>query len=209
MEQVIDFDEWLANYKPLEVEYLAEFNSSTGEVLAIGPSHAFSDTLYTVNIDRETAELIIEGKIKISDCIVDLKSQTLEMLEIKNVFKIDDVLHRVVGLTWTETEKPDIFITYDSKSNSLKFELTEEYSGTKVLPEKFQPVTPRKIVWSGETVLNFLITDYNDPNVLYNMVSFKIADLIGNSYTIESIDAPERFSVYTRRIFKNYVIEYK
>lgn len=209
MEEVMDFDEWLANYKPPEITYFAEFNTDTGEVLTVGPSHAFGDKKNIVSVDREIAELIIEGKIKISDCVVDMQSQTLEMLEIKNVFKIDDILHRIIGIEWTEIEKPDIYITYNRELKSLKFELTEEYHGTKQLPEKFQPVTPRKVIWSGDTILNFLITDYNDPNVLYEMISIKISDLIENSYTIENIEAPEKFSVYTRRIFKNYVIECK
>jgi hypothetical protein len=56
--------------------------------------------------------------------------------------------------------------------------------------------------------MNFLITDYNDPNVLYEMISVKINELIGKSKTFENIDY-DKFSVYTRRLFKNCVIENK
>jgi hypothetical protein len=160
-------------------------------------------------IERDIAELIIEGQIKISDCAVDPHSNTLEMIEIKNIFKIDDVLHRIISQEWTEIEKPDIYITFNSTANTLKFELTEEYSGTKKLDDKFQPVTPRKILWDGDTVLNFLVTDYNDPNILYKMISLKISDLISKSKIIKNVDVPSKFSVYTRRVFKNYVIEHK
>lgn len=206
MEEIVDFDEWLANYKPQEVTYVAEFNPLTGKVLSVGPKHAFENSRNIIDVDREIAELIIEGKIKISDCIVDIHSNTLEMIEIKNIFKIDDVLHRIISKEWTEVERPDIYITYDSSLNNLVFELTEEYHGTKKLDEK---VTPRNIIWDGDTALNFLVTDYNDPNILYEMISIKISDLIGKQVVVENVEVPNRFSVYTRRVFKNYVIEYK
>lgn len=209
MEEVIDFDEWFANYKPPEIKFVAEYDINTGKVLRVGPDHAFKDSKHILPIDRETAEHIIAGTIKISDCVVDIHSNTLEMLEVKSVFKIDDILHRIISKEWTEIEKPDIYITYDSLDRLLTFELTEEYYGTKKLDEKFQPVIPRKVIWDGETILHFLITDYNDPNVLYKMISLKILDLIENKVVIKDIDVPSRFSVYTRRIFKNYVIEYK
>jgi hypothetical protein len=87
--------------------------------------------------------------------------------------------------------------------------MTEEFSGTYKLDKQFQPIVQRKIYWDGETVMNFLITDYNDPNILHKMISLKISDLIAASKTFRSLDLPETFSVYTRRIFKNYVIEIK
>jgi hypothetical protein len=209
MEEIIDFDEWYRNYKPIETVYLAVFDPATGRVVSVGPSHAFEKEKHKIVIERDIAEMIIEGKIKISDCAVDKHSNTLEMVEIKNIFKIDDVLHRIISKEWTEIDRPDVYITYDSSTKTMKFELTEEYSGTKKIDKKFQPVTPRKILWDGDTILNFLVTDYNDPNVLYNMISLKISDMISKSKVIKNIEVPKKFSVYTRRVFKNYVIEYK
>jgi len=209
MEEIVDFDEWYKNYQPIEIEYVAVFDPDSGRVISVGPLHAFQNEKNKVMIERDIAELIIEGQIKISDCAVDPHSNTLEMIEIKNIFKIDDVLHRIISQEWTEIEKPDIYITFNSTANTLKFELTEEYSGTKKLDDKFQPVTPRKILWDGDTVLNFLVTDYNDPNILYKMISLKISDLISKSKIIKNVDVPSKFSVYTRRVFKNYVIEHK
>jgi hypothetical protein len=101
-----------------------------------------------------------------------------------------------------------MYITYNSKKKTLKIELSEELGGTKKLPKKFQPVTAKKIVWDGHTEMDFLITDYNDPNVLYEMISVKINTLVGNSKIFENIEY-NNFSVYTRRLFKNCVIEYK
>jgi hypothetical protein len=209
MEEIIDFDEWYKNYQVTDPVYVAVFDPNTGKVLSVGPSHAFEDKKHKLVIERDIAELIIEGKIKINECAIDPQSNTLEMIEVKNIFKIDDVLHRIISKEWTEIEKPEIYITYDSSKSTLKFELTEEFSGTKKLDKQFQPVTPRKVLWDGDTILNFLVTDYNDPNILYKMISLKISDLISKSKIVKDIQVPEKFSIYTRRVFKNYVIEHK
>lgn len=208
MEELIDFDEWLANYKPIDPEYVAVFDPHSGAVISVGPSHAFKNEQHKIPVDQETAESIIEGKIKISSCVIELGANTLQIAEIKNIFKIDDVLHRVVSKQYAEIDKPDMYITYNSKKKTLKIELSEELGGTKKLPKKFQPVTVKKIVWDGHTEMDFLITDYNDPNVLYEMISVKINTLVGKSKIFENIKY-DNFSVYTRRLFKNCVIEYK
>ena len=54
--------------------------------------------------------------------------------------------------------------------------------------------------------MKLLITDYNDPNVLYTMITLTVADLVEQKKIFENIELPERFSIYTRRIFKNYVL---
>jgi len=209
MEKIMDFDEWYANYKPQEPEYVAVFDPFNGAVKSVGPKHAFENEQNKISIDRETAELIIEGKVKISSCVIDPTAQTLEIAEVKNIHKIDDVLHRIQDAAYAaDIEKPDLYITYESETKILTVELSEELEGTKKLPEKFQPVKPKKVIWDGATEMDFLITEYNDPNILFEMISVKINDLKGKSVVFENIDYP-RFSIYTRRIFKNCLIEYK
>ncbi len=209
MEKLMDFDEWLANYKPQEPEYFAVYDPYTGAVKSVGPKHAFENEQHKILLDREIAESIIEGKIKIGSCMIDPTANTLEIAEVKNIHKIDDVLHRIQDVAYAaDIEKPDLYITYDSSSKTLMVELSEELEGTRKLPEKFQPVKPKKVIWDGDTEMDFLITEYNDPNILFEMISVKINELKGKSVTFENLDYP-RFSVYTRRIFKNCVIEYK
>ena len=160
-------------------------------------------------MDNDTATMIIEGKIPMHNCFVDIVSNTVELSEIKNVFKIDDVLHRIIDREHADFDKPDVYITYDKMQKMLKFELTEEYNGTYIQDEKFQPIKKKKVRWDGETKMDFLITDYNDPNVLYQMITIKLSDIINNFKVIENVEAPEKFSLYTRRIFKNYLIDIK
>jgi hypothetical protein len=208
MEKIIDFDNWLAEYVPLEITYVAVFDPSTGSVISVGPSHAFENEKNKISIDQETAESIIEGKIKINSCVIDLSANTLEIAEIKHIFKIDDVLHRIVDKKWSTLEKPELYLTYNSTKKFLKIELSEEIGGTKKIPKKFYPIHKKKIIWDGDTKMNFLITDYNDPNLLFEMISVKINDLIGKSKIFKELEY-ENFSIYTRRIFKNCVIEHK
>ena len=205
MEKILDFDQWYLNWKPTEVEYVAVFDSQTGAVLSVGPSHAFVDEKYKVPIDKETAESIISAEIKIDSCVIDINSNKLEVAEIKSVFKLDNVLHRIISIEYTDQKNSDIYLTYNSKNKSLKIELSTEFGGTKV---PVVPVKERRIVWDGDTEMNFFITDYNDPNVLFEIISIRIKDLVGKAKTFKNIEY-KKFSVYTRRLFKNYVITYK
>lgn len=194
MEGLTDFNTWFDNFKVEDTVYMAVFDNQTGQVISVGPSHAFENETCKLIIDSETAELIIEGTIKISSCVVDIQNNVMEIAEVKNVFKIDDVLHRIINTEYSEVENPDVILTYNFQNQTLKFELSEVYNGT------------RKILWDGETVMNFLITDYNDPNMLYNMISVKISDLLGQSFVIDNLEVPKKFSIYTRRLFKHYVV---
>lgn len=202
---MIDFDTWIKHYTPKPVEYVATFDPSTGAVLSVGPSHAFEQEKNKIPVDKDLAESIINAEIKISSCVVDINSNSIEVAEIKNVYTIDDVLHRIISTKYSEIKKPDIYLTHDSKRKILKIELSEEFGGTK---KPKVVVKKRKIVWDGDTEMNFLVTDYNDPNVLFKVISVTINDLVGKSKIIKDFDYAQ-FSVYTRRLFKNYVINYK
>ena len=204
---VPDFDEWLANYVEPEKFYLAGFDNETGSVKVVGPDYSIDKKRWpnTIPVDADVAEMIISGEIKLSNCFVDQSMGTLEITEVKSLFKIDDLLHRIIDKRWSDVKKPDVFLTFNQNESELKIELSEEFGGTKILADEFQPVTKRKIFWDGETKLNFLITAYNDPHIIYQEIETTISD-ITNSITVD-IECTEKFSIYTRRLFKNYVVE--
>jgi hypothetical protein len=205
MEEVIDFDEWVKNYTPVVVEYVAVFDPITGVVKSVGPKNAFEQEKNKISIDAEVAESILSAELHIHNCLVDINSNTLEIAEVKNLNKIDDILHRITSIQYADSKNPDIYLTYNSVDKTLKIELSEEFNGTKELAFK---VKKRNVVWDGDTDMDFVITEYNDPNCMFKLFSVKINDLIENFKIIDNIDYP-KFSVYTRRLFKNYVIEYK
>ena len=84
--------------------------------------------------------------------------------------------------------------------------MTERFYGTN---KSTVSDSKRKIDWKGSTEILLSITDYNDPNVLYYTLSLKVTDLVGNAVTFNNIELDKKFSIYTRRVFKNYVLEVK
>jgi hypothetical protein len=205
MEEIEDFDDWFTNFKLPPVKYIAVFDPDTGAVISVGPSHVFKDQKHKISVDKELAESIINAEIKIDNCVVDMNSNTLEVAEIKSVYKIDDVLHRIISKKDSEIKKPDIYIKYDSKLAVLKIEMSTEFGGTR---KTRAGIKKRNFVWAGDTEMQFFITEYNDPNLLFEVVTVTINDLIGKYKLITDFNYP-KFSVYTRRLFKNYVIEYR
>jgi hypothetical protein len=209
MEEIIDIEEYINKLSQTltDLTYSATFNPKTGAVISVGPSYIFSNEENKVSLDKETAEQIIEGKIKVTSCFVDITDGKLEIAEIQSVYKIDDVLHRIIEKKWADIDRPEIFLSYNKIKKTLTVELTEEFYGTKKVPKKYHPISKRKVIWSGETAMSFLITDYNDPNILYKMISLTVSELVGKKKIFKDIELPDRFSVYTRRIFKNYILD--
>ena len=205
METIEDFDKWLKEYKPPIIQYVAVFDPNTGRVISVGPDHAFADQKHTVQISQEIAESIITAETQIHNCQINVESGQLEIAEKKTLNKLDDVLHRIPDIKYLEESKSDIHLTYSSKSKYLKIQLSTEYGGTK---KHKGSIGTRQFIWDGSTDMDFLITDYNDPNLIFQMFSVKLNELVGHNVTIKNIEY-DRFSVYTRRLFKNYVIEYK
>jgi len=190
MEGLIDFDEWIKTVQPIKIQYWAAYDPQSGKVLGIYPGASADNLKNKIEIDEDIAESINNGTTSIFNCYVDLESGKLEIVEIKSLTTIDDILHRVVDNRWAKIDDPDITVAYNN--NLISILLNEKYRKGK------------KIFWDGETEMNFFITDYNDPNILHNMFTVKLSKLIEENFSIE-IDPPKKFSVYTRRVFKKYV----
>jgi predicted HicB family RNase H-like nuclease len=163
-----------------KIKYLAIFDPDSFQVIKVGPEYAFLEEKNKIAIDDNLAMEIIEGKIRLSNCYIDLDSNSLELIERQHVSKIDDILHRVIEKKWSNEKISEIFITYNKKNKSLKFELTSMFSGTK----KIKSSNQRKVSWSGDTMMNFYITEYNDPHKLIKIVSFPLNELINKNYLI-------------------------
>lgn len=205
MEEIMDFDKWISEYTPTPPKYVAVYDPETGSVKSVGPSFAFEGERYKLDIESDIAESILSGETSIHRCIVDVSSNKLSIAEIKSIIKIDDVLHRIILLTDSDIEDPDVCLTYDSKNKTLKIEISEDFGGTKKMKRTKKS---SRIVWDGDTEMSFLITEYNDPNMIFEQISVKISELMGSSKIIENFDYTD-FSIYTRRLFNNYVIDKK
>lgn len=194
------------NFPDIEnVKYSAVYDPDTLMITSVGPSIAFLNDKHKISIDENLAEEIISGKIKIHHCFADLHSKSIDIIEKHQVRKIDDILHRIIEKEWSPIIDPEIFLLCEKKKNQIKIQMTTEYGGTK----KSSITVKRKCAWSGDTIMDFYITDYNDPNILIDKFSITINELVSKTKTIGIAELPEKFSIYTRRIFKNYMVHIK
>jgi hypothetical protein len=91
MEEELDLS--FPEFVPIKINYAAVFDVETGAVLTMGPESAFINVENKISIDKEFFDQVAECKINIHDCFVDFYDLTLEIREVKNLNKIDDVLH--------------------------------------------------------------------------------------------------------------------
>lgn len=190
-----DFIDWMQSLPIPEIKYYAVFDPADGKILGIYPDHSCTEFINKIEVDEEIAYSVLEGKTLLNSYIVNTENNSLEIIENKSLTKIDDVLHRIVDSTWTRVEDPDVTIGVSNKK--LKISLSEKFYKS------------RKIYWDGSTEMLFLITDYNDPNALHDTISVTIDKLFESKSLEFEIDFPIDFSIYTRRIFKKYVMTHE
>jgi hypothetical protein len=193
MEEVTDFDTWIQNYTPPDVSYWAIYNPETGEIIGIYPDSAAQEKLHKIKIERDMAEDIMNGVIRMNTCFVDSESETIEIVERYGLRKIDDIVHRIPSNKYVTIDKPDISIVFNSSIKSLTFQMSDNLKSKKVL-------------WTDETNAQFLITAYNDPYQLLQQVTIKLDDLKEFPQTVIYTGEEKRFSIFTRRLFKKYIL---
>jgi hypothetical protein len=193
-QELMDFDEWIKLPVNQTIEYYAAFKDD-GALIGVYPSHAVADILNKIKIDEEVATAITTGAENLFSYKVDIPTKKLVKLNkfsTHNLIKIDDILHRVIDKKWASIQDPDIVILHDVKNSTLTFSMSNKYSNN--------------IIWDGATEMIFLVTAYNDPNVLIHMLSIRAGDITENTKSF-TLDLPTKFSVYTRRIFDKYLFE--
>jgi hypothetical protein len=196
MEEKLDlapFDEWIKTIDLPEETYFFEFDSE-GNVVALHPGQTVSEIKNKIQVDISIALAIYEQGETLRHYKVDVISGRVIKVNLDNMtglHKIDDVLHRVIDKRWSNVSKPDIAIEYDRAESLLTF--------------KINPLL-KTVEWQGDQEMVFLITEYNDPNVLQEMISFNVNELVKYPQRI-TVELPNKFSIYTRRIFDKYTYE--
>lgn len=195
MEKIIDFDTFIANFVPREPEYEAIFDDS-GVVISVRPKGISEQVKNKVDIDLDIVEQIHAGTLHLHNCFVDLDSGEIEITRKEYLKKIDDILHRIPHLDFFDkSQSIDVKIIYDRKKSKVTFSMTEK-------------LKTKKMRWSGDTILSFYFTDYNDPHLLFDKIDITIDELYKKDRMLK-LEIDQRFSIYTRRLLKNYVLEEK
>jgi hypothetical protein len=196
MEEKLDlapFDEWIKTLEVPEETYFFEFDLD-GNVIALHPGPAVDHIKNKIQVDLDVALGIYDRGETLRHYKVDVISGKIikvNLASITGLTKIDDVLHRVIDKKWSKISKPDVSIEYDRENSLLTF--------------KINPLL-KTIEWQGDQDMVFLITEYNDPNVLQEMISFDVNELVKYPQRF-TLELPEKFSIYTRRIFDKYTYE--
>ncbi len=196
MEEKLDlapFDEWIKTLEVPKETYFFEFDLD-GNVIALHPGPAVYHIKNKIQIDLDVALVIYERGETLRHYKVDVISGRVLKVNLSSITglnKIDDVLHRVVDKRWTNITKPDIAIEYNREEAVLTF--------------KINPLL-KTIEWQGDQDMVFLITEYNDPNVLQEMINFNVNELVKYPHRFK-LELPKKFSIYTRRIFDKYTYE--
>jgi hypothetical protein len=195
MEEITyDFSDLIGKFDVRKIEYYALYDSNTLTVTGIYPSHALEDKSEAIQIDRELADSINEGRLNMSKCKANLYTRTVEVIEDVSEISIDTVLHRIIEKKWnTKKVKNDILITYDSKASIMRFNIHPKY---------FSDVT-----WPTSLELKFIVTGYNDPHVLYETVSFTLGHILDKKKIELKINIDDTFSIFTKRVFPHYQLE--
>jgi hypothetical protein len=196
MEEKLDlplFDEWIKTLEVPEETYFFEFDND-GNVIALHPGQTVSGIKNKIQVDNSIALAIYESGETLRHYKVDVISRRIikvNLASITGLHKIDDVLHRVIDRRWSSVTKPDISIEYNRAESLLTF--------------KINPLL-KTVEWQGDQEMVFLVTEYNDPNILQEMISFNVNELVKYPQRI-TLDLPKKFSIYTRRIFDKYTYE--
>jgi hypothetical protein len=196
MEEKLDlapFDEWIKTVEIPEETYFFEFDE-VGNVIALHPGFVADTIKHKVQVDLDTALGIYERGEMLGHYKVEITSGRIlkvNLASITGLNKIDDVLHRVIDKRWSNITKPDIAIEYDREESVLTF--------------KINPLL-KTVEWQGDQDMVFLVTAYNDPNILQEMISFNVNELVKYPHRFK-LELPKKFSIYTRRIFDKYTYE--
>lgn len=190
----IDFFEWVKSIEIPEVEHFITFDPKTGKILGLYPSHSLPDVKNYIKIDKDIADAISQGQKSLTSYVVDLSTDTPNLIEVQTLVTIDDVLHRIIDKKSHKNDL-DLIIKYNKDTKELIFSLDKKYR-------------TKTIFYDGNTELIFYLTEYNDPHKLIKKIKFPLEDLFNSNVKIfKDIDVSYKFNIFTRRIFKNYILE--
>jgi hypothetical protein len=195
MEEVIDFDKFISNYVPKKPEYEAIYNNE-GVVISICPKGVSNHIENRVSIDIDIVEQIHSGTLQLHNCFIDIGSGELEITREEYLKKIDDIFHRVPEKKFVDKSvMADIEILYIKKTKEINFSMSGKFK-------------KKKIRWAGDTILRFYFTEYNDPHIIFKKIEITIDELYKNDLKFKA-DLDRKFSVFTRRLLKNYILDIK
>ena len=196
MEEINLFDDLIQ--QPTEVRYCLGFNPTKGRITGLYPTTSTLKPKNTVDIPTEIADKLLEGLLRPEELLVDTKTKNLIFAE--NFDQTDStVIYRVPDAKFTNVEDPDLILSYNGTVFSV--ELSARLGG---IYGKFNDDVA-VLQYPDGMIIHLLITKYNNPNIIMEVVKIPIEKLYGMPYNI-TVALPKKFSVFTRKIFQEYTL---
>ena len=174
------------------IEFFAIYNPATFDVIGIYPSHAASDITHKISISQQLADMIFNGTVPLQQCFIDITSDVPVVAQHQSISKIDNILHRVPNRLYIQIDNPDLTILFNTNINQFTISVSDRV---------------KNIRWLTDINLRFLISAYNDPHILYQVINVELASLVSAPYTVTYTGPSNLFSVFTSRVFNTYIFE--
>lgn len=204
METLEEFYDLIKQSESQKISYSVLFDRDTGRIIGVGPTSSFKNRTNILEIDSELAIGMLNSSVKMASYYVDFENDKLELTKNTSLTKIDNVLHRIIQKEFSDVDDIDLCVTCDITNEKIIFELSTQLGGSK---DTGQEKIAKKLRWEGHTLMDFYLTDYNDPNIIFKVFTLSIYDLLDKSLEYNDVVFPKNFSIFTRRLFKNYVLE--
>lgn len=143
-----------------------------------------------VAVPVEISNDILEKNESLSSFTVDIFKKIITKKSKNTSIVVNNVLHKISNNCGFHSSEIDIELLYNSATKELIFSMNAiHYESVHFTNKEIQ----------------FAITDYNDPNILKQLINVQIKDLVNNTVTV-MLTEEKKFSVYTNRIFNRYTI---
>jgi hypothetical protein len=198
MEEVMDFDLWLESQKNLKPKFYLIYNES-GLVTGIYPESAASEISNKIELSEELRFQLDSGESRIDSYRVDIVTKQLVILESIKFFPL---LIRATDMSYSGDKNFEVYITYNRQESLAVIELSSNLGGTR-----HDQTERRMLDIHPELTMRLYFTDYNDPNILHDKIEIRVQDLLKDRVSKKIELLPERFGVFTKRLFDRYGFE--
>ena len=196
MEEIDLFDDIILEAP--EVRYCLGFNPVRGKIIGLYPTTSNLKPKNTVEIPTEVADKLLEGILRPEELLVDPKTKNLIFAD--NSEQTDStVIYRIPNAQFNSIEDPDLIISY--KGTNLTVELSARLGGTYgKISENIA-----KLQYPEGMIIRLLVTRYNNPNMIIEVLKIPIEKMYNSVYNLDIV-LPKKFSVFTRKIFQEYIL---
>lgn len=198
MEEIMDFDLWVESQKNLIPKFYLIYNDE-GMITGLYPESAALNIVNKVELSQELQDKINAGEKSLASFRIDIVTKQLFELE---TIKFFPSLIRVSEINYSSYKNFEIYLIYDRSNSLVKVELSTNLGGTR--PDDAE----RRILdIHPDLKMKFYFTDYNDPNILYDTIDIRVKDLLQGPVSAKVDVLPNRFGIFTKRLFDRYGLE--